>query len=179
MRLMHCNRGNFPHYLFVLSKLGNPCKMLRSLYPASFPRPPARRVRLYGSLLLMLPFGVVAHLYYKMIQASVDKFLCFFAFHGYSSIINQPSCRSCARLIRDLRIVRCTRRHREQTISCTTSYRLGLFWRQNQFRGDLTQYTSSKSLCPNQRQIRGKSHCFIVLFIARLLSEIRDCRGCC
>lgn len=36
---MHCNRGNFPHYLFVLSKLGNPCKMLRSLYPASFPRP--------------------------------------------------------------------------------------------------------------------------------------------
>lgn len=27
--------------------------MLRSLYPASFPRPPARRVRLYGSLLLV------------------------------------------------------------------------------------------------------------------------------
>lgn len=122
---------------------------------------------------------MIAHLYCKMIQASVDKFLCFFAFHGYSSIINQPSCRSCARLIRDLRIVRCTRRHREQTISCTTSYRLGLFWRQNQFRGDLTQYTSSKSLCPNQRQIRGKSHCFIVLFIARLLSAIRGCRGCC
>lgn len=81
----------------------------------------------------------------------------------YSLIMNQPSCRSCARLIRDLRIVRCTRPHREQTTSCTTSYRLGLFWRQNQFRGDLAQYTSSKSLCPNQRQIRVKSHCFIVV----------------
>lgn len=54
---------------------------------------------------------------------------------------------------------------------------VGFVWAAEPISGRFDAIYLLEILMPEPAADKGQSHCFIVLFIARLLSEIRGCRG--